>query len=121
MRAHLVAPAIDQIGRDQRAEEQALRAEKRPEQQLAAVEPGAGGMLVLTVIEVAIFYIPALKGILVPTLLGLSALKFALVAAFYMHLKFDHRLFSWLFVVPMFFAVAVILALMVLFGVLARR
>jgi len=78
-------------------------------------------LLVLTVIEVAIFYIPALKGILVPTLLGLSALKFALVAAFYMHLKFDHRLFSWLFVVPMFFAVAVILALMVLFGVLARR
>jgi len=78
-------------------------------------------LLVLTVIEVAIFYIPELKGILVPTLLSLSAVKFGLVAAFYMHLKFDHKLFSWLFVVPMTFAAGVILALMVLFGVLARR
>ena len=78
-------------------------------------------LLVLTVIEVAIFYIPSLHGILVPTLLSLSAVKFGLVAAFYMHLKFDHRLFSWLFVVPMGFAAAVILALLVLFGVLARR
>jgi len=50
-------------------------------------------------------------------LLTLSALKFALVVMFYMHLKFDHRLFSWLFVVPMALAAAVILALMKLFGV----
>jgi cytochrome c oxidase subunit IV len=78
-------------------------------------------LLVLTVIEVAIFYVPQLKGVLVPTLLTLSALKFALVAAFYMHLKFDHRLFSWLFVVPMVFATGVIIALMVLFGVITRR
>lgn len=75
-------------------------------------------LLVLTVIEVAIFYIPSLKGVLVPSLLGLSAIKFALVVGFYMHLKFDHPLFSWLFVVPMLLAAAVILALMKLFGAL---
>ena len=74
-------------------------------------------LTVITAIEVAIFYIPAMKPVLVPSLLTLSALKFALVAMFYMHLKFDHRLFSWLFVVPMLLAGLVILALMKLFGV----
>ena len=78
-------------------------------------------LLVLTIIEVAVFYVPSLKPILVPTLLVLSAVKFALVAGFYMHLKFDHKLFTWLFVVPMIFAVGVILALMVLFGLFARK
>jgi cytochrome c oxidase subunit IV len=73
-------------------------------------------LTVLTAIEVAIFYIPSMKSMLVPSLLTLSALKFALVAMFYMHLKFDHRLFSWLFVLPMILAAAVILALMKLFG-----
>jgi cytochrome c oxidase subunit 4 len=74
-------------------------------------------LTVITAIEVAVFYVPQMKVVLVPTLLVLSALKFALVAMFYMHLKFDHKLFSWLFVVPMALAAVVILALMKLFGV----
>jgi cytochrome c oxidase subunit 4 len=74
-------------------------------------------LTVITAVEVAIFYIPQMKPVLVPSLLTLSALKFSLVAMFYMHLKFDHRLFSWLFVVPMAIAAAVIVALMKLFGV----
>src|SRR5438128_2380616 len=73
-------------------------------------------LTVLTAIEVAAFYVPSMKPMLVPTLLTLSAVKFALVAMFYMHLKFDHRLFSWLFVVPMAIAAMVILALLKLFG-----
>src|SRR5215831_18732440 len=72
----------------------------------------AAVLTIITAIEVAVFYIPAMHSMMVPTLLTLSALKFALVAMFYMHLKFDHRLFSWLFVVPMGIAAAVILALM---------
>jgi cytochrome c oxidase subunit 4 len=74
-------------------------------------------LTVITALEVAIFYIPQMKPVLVPSLLTLSALKFSLVAMFYMHLKFDHRLFSWLFVVPMAIAAIVIVALMKLFGV----
>ena len=77
-------------------------------------------LTVLTVIEVAIFYIPSMRPILPPVLLTLSAVKFAIVAMFYMHLKFDHRLFSWLFVTPLVLAAAVILALMLLFGVFKR-
>ena len=73
-------------------------------------------LTVVTAIEVAVFYIPSMKPVLVPTLLVLSAFKFALVAMFYMHLKFDHRLFSWLFVVPMALAALVIIALLKLFG-----
>ena len=73
-------------------------------------------LTVITAVEVAVFYLPAMKPALVPTLLVLSALKFTMVAMFYMHLKFDHRLFSWLFVVPMILAALVILALLKLFG-----
>ena|SRR5438105_8045639 len=73
-------------------------------------------LTVLTAVEVAVFYIPAMKPMLVPTLLTLSTVKFALVAMFYMHLKFDSRLFSWLFVVPMIVIATIVLALLKLFG-----
>ena len=73
-------------------------------------------LTIITVIEVAVFYIPSMHQFLPPILLTLSALKFALVAMFYMHLKFDHRLYSWVFVVPMCFATAVILAVLALFA-----
>jgi cytochrome c oxidase subunit IV len=73
-------------------------------------------LVVITAVEVAVFYIPSMKPVLVPVLLTLSAVKFALVAMFYMHLKFDHRLFSWLFVLPMLLATFVILALIKLFA-----
>jgi len=73
-------------------------------------------LTIITVIEVAIFYMPTMRPFLPPVLLTLSALKFAIVAMFYMHLKFDHRLYSWVFVVPMCFAAAIILALLALFS-----
>ncbi len=95
-----------------------------PSQPAAHAHPGAKEYLaiglvlvVITAIEVAVFYIPSMKPVLVPVLLSLSAVKFALVAMFYMHLKFDHKLFSWLFVLPMLLAIFVIVALMKLFGV----
>ena len=73
-------------------------------------------LTIITMIEVAVFYIPSMHPFLPPILLTLSALKFALVAMFYMHLKFDHRLYSWVFVVPMCFAAAIIIALLALFS-----
>jgi len=71
-------------------------------------------LTVITAIEVAVFYVPALHPFLAPVLLTLSALKFGIVAMWYMHLKFDPRLYSWVFVVPMIFAAAIILSLIVL-------
>ncbi len=74
-------------------------------------------LTVITAAEVAVFYIPALRGVLVPILLVLSAGKFALVVMFYMHLRFDSPIFSGVFVAPLTLAVFVVVALIVLFHV----
>jgi cytochrome c oxidase subunit 4 len=51
----------------------------------------------------------------VELLLVLSAFKFWLVAMFYMHLKFDMKILSWLFGFSLVIAAVVILALFALF------
>ena len=50
----------------------------------------------ITAVEVGIYYIEAIEDVLVPILIVLSALKFTLVVLWFMHLRFDNRLFSWL-------------------------
>jgi len=50
----------------------------------------------------------------VPLLLLLSAVKFALVAMYYMHLKNDSKLFSGVFVFPLIIAAVVIVAMIAL-------
>jgi len=69
-------------------------------------------LTIITVIEVAVFYVPALHPFLAPILLSLSAIKFGVVAGYYMHLKFDPKMYSWVFYVPMAFAFAITLALL---------
>jgi cytochrome c oxidase subunit 4 len=69
----------------------------------------------ITAIEVGIFYITALGKGIIPILAVLSIAKFAMVAMFYMHLKFDHKLFSTLFVTGLILAVIVVFALLSLF------
>jgi cytochrome c oxidase subunit 4 len=76
----------------------------------------AAFLLAITVMEVWIFYVPALARVLVPILLVLSTLKFTLVAMFYMHLKFDHAWFSYVFVGPLLIAIGLAVALLWLFG-----
>jgi cytochrome c oxidase subunit 4 len=77
----------------------------------------AGVLTIITLVEVGVFYVPALQGVLAPLLLTLSAAKFALVVMFYMHLKSDHKLFTLVFTLPLLIAVGVIVALLFLFGV----
>ncbi len=72
---------------------------------------------IITAVEVAIFYIDALRPVLVPLLLTLSAAKFTLVVSFFMHLKYDSKIFRGLFVGPLVVAVLIILAMLALFGV----
>jgi cytochrome c oxidase subunit 4 len=74
-------------------------------------------LTVITAVEVAIFYIPAMRPVLTPILLTLSAAKFIIVVMFYMHLKFDSRLFSTVFIAPLILAVGVVIALVILFKV----
>ena len=49
-------------------------------------------------------------------LLAMSALKFAIVVLFYMHLKYDHKLFKALFTGPLIVAMGTIVALLFLFA-----
>jgi cytochrome c oxidase subunit IV len=61
----------------------------------------------VTVAEVAVYYLSSLKSLLVPLLLGMSAVKFFLVAMWFMHLRFDSRLFRRLFVLGIVLALLV--------------
>ena len=51
-------------------------------------------LAIITAVEVAVFYMPVLSNVLVPVLLTLSAAKFVMVVMFFMHLKFDSKIFS---------------------------
>ena len=82
----------------------------------------AAVLVVLTVLEVGVFYVPAFHPVLVPTLLVLSAAKFSLVVMFYMHLKADSAFFTFLFGAPLLLAAVVLVALLLLFfGTLTLR
>ncbi len=76
-------------------------------------------LVILTVVEVAVLYIDPLRPAFLPLFLVLSVAKFCLVVMFYMHLKFDSRLFSWVFVGGLLLAVAVAIVLMSLFQVIS--
>ena len=77
----------------------------------------------ITVVEVWIYYIPAFVAtkLFVPSLLIMSAVKFAIVVLFYMHLKYDARVFRALFTGPLIIAVVTLISLLFLFGHLAIR
>jgi cytochrome c oxidase subunit IV len=73
-------------------------------------------LAIITLTEVWAYNQEELKAILVPLLLGMSAIKFATVVGFYMHLKFDNPLFTAVFGFGLAVAGSVITALMFLFG-----
>jgi cytochrome c oxidase subunit 4 len=61
----------------------------------------------ITAAEVVVYYITSLRRLIVPLLLTMSFVKFSLVALWYMHLKFDDRLFRRLFMVGIVLALVV--------------
>lgn len=73
-------------------------------------------LAIVTAVEVAAYYIDALEGVLVPILLVLSALKFSLVALWFMHLRFDNRLFSTFFVGGLALALAIFVVVLASLG-----
>ena len=81
----------------------------------------AAFLIVLTVMEITVFYVHPLRPVLVPVLLVLAAAKFALVAMFYMHLKYDGWLLSTVFMFALLIATIVIAALIMLFTYLSHH
>jgi caa(3)-type oxidase subunit IV len=63
-------------------------------------------LFIITAVEVSAYYIPAWENsrIYVPSMLIMSSAKFIIVVMFYMHLKYDHRLFRSLFTGPVLIA-----------------
>jgi len=71
-------------------------------------------LAVITAIEVGLSYmVDDLGALFLPLLLGLMLLKFFMVILYFMHLKFDSKLFSFLFYLGLGLAVSVyVVALM---------
>lgn len=68
-------------------------------------------LAVVTALEVAVFYIEAVRSVLVPLLLFLSLIKFVLVVMYFMHLRIDKAIFSVLLVTGMIMGVGTFLAI----------
>lgn len=69
-------------------------------------------LAVLTAIEVALSYLGLVKALTIIGMLIVMAIKFALVVMWYMHLRFDSRLFSVMFVGGLALAVSVFIAVL---------
>jgi cytochrome c oxidase subunit IV len=75
-------------------------------------------LTLITVGEVWAYYVPSFVAskLFVPILLFMSGVKFATVVLFYMHLRYDHKLFRALFTGPLLIAMATLMGLMFLFS-----
>ena len=72
-------------------------------------------LTVITAVEVAAFYLNVVAWLLVTAFVILSLLKFVLVVMFFMHLRYDHKLFSIFFTGGLVLAIGVVLGLITLF------
>ena len=79
-------------------------------------------LTVITIVEVWVYYTPFVEHrLFVPSLLVMSAAKFIIVVMFYIHLKYDPRLFRALFTGPLLIAILTLISLLFLFGHLLIR
>lgn len=69
---------------------------------------------VLTLVEVSTYFWD-FRDLAVPVLLILMVVKFAVVVAFFMHLKTDNRIFRYVFVSGLILAVGVYLVVLTMF------
>jgi cytochrome c oxidase subunit IV len=72
-------------------------------------------LAVLTAIEVSTYTFDITGHALLLILLPLMVIKFAIVAGYFMHLKFDSKLFTTMFVAGLAFAVGVYCLLLTIF------
>jgi cytochrome c oxidase subunit IV len=64
-------------------------------------------LAVVTALEVGMYYVTALRDVLVPLLIAFAVIKFALVVLWFMHLRFDSKIFRRLFVFGLVLALLV--------------
>ena len=71
-------------------------------------------LAVITAVEVLTYFVD-FGSFQTPALLIMMAVKFVMVAMFFMHLKFDNKLFSWVFIAGLVLAVGVYVAMLAAF------
>jgi cytochrome c oxidase subunit 4 len=74
----------------------------------------------LTAFEVWLSYSGVSKGVLIPTLFVAAVLKFVLVVAYFMHLKYDDRRYARFFVMGIAGAATLYLIVLLVFKVFLR-
>jgi cytochrome c oxidase subunit 4 len=76
-------------------------------------------LAIVTIIEVGAYYVTQIPdGVLAASLLVMMVVKFCLVALWFMHLRFDSRLFRRLFVGGLILALAIYTIVLLTFGLL---
>ena len=60
----------------------------------------------ITALEVSTYYV-GFGHFFLPALLIMMTIKFVIVVSYFMHLKFDNKLFSWVFYAGLILAIAV--------------
>ena len=78
----------------------------------------AAVLFVITAVEVAVFYIEALKSVEAPILIFLSGIKFVLVVGWFMHLRYDSPAYRRLFLIGLVAAPLLLGTVLFTFGVL---
>ena len=72
-------------------------------------------LAIVTAVEVAIYYIPALFDLIVPLLLAFAVIKFIFVAMYFMHLKFDSKVFRRFFLIGIVLAITIFAVVLAIF------
>jgi caa(3)-type oxidase subunit IV len=77
-------------------------------------------LVVMTAVEVGVFYLSITPAAMTGIVLLLAMGKFALVVGYYMQLRYDDRRFLYLFAAGFVIAISIMIALMALFDNLTR-
>ena len=72
-------------------------------------------LFTITVMEVSTYYLKPSRSILIPVLFTFTVIKFALVVLWFMHLKFDSRVYSRLFIMGLSFAITLYIVVLLMF------
>ncbi len=80
-----------------------------------------GFLIVLTAMEITVSYLHALRPVMVPILIVLAIAKFALIAMFFMHLRYEKWAVNVEFLFPLSIALGVFLSFLGLFLYLSRH
>jgi cytochrome c oxidase subunit IV len=74
-------------------------------------------LAVATAMEVLLYYLELPRTLLIVLLLSFAVVKFGLVVLYFMHLKFDSRLFRRMFFTGLILALIVYAVVLIIFGV----